>query len=57
MNDSEIKSEFNIEEKERVLLVGVDLSESGVGDEEEFDYSMDELTDAVICKLCLCDEF
>lgn len=49
MNDLEIKSGFN-DEKERVLLVGVDLSESGTGSEEEFDYSMEEL--AELAKAC-----
>ena len=50
MNDWEIKSETKAEKKERVLLVGADLSESGIGDEEEFEYSMDELSE--LAKAC-----
>lgn len=50
MNDWKISPENEAEVKERVLLVGVDLSEAGVGDEDEFWYSMDEL--AELTKAC-----
>ena len=45
MKDWEVNSEKEDLIRERVLLVGVDLSEGGVGDEDEFRYSMGELAE------------
>ena len=50
MKDWEVNSEKEDLIRERVLLVGVDLSEGGVGDEDEFRYSMGEL--AELAKAC-----
>lgn len=50
MKDWEVNSEKEPPKRERVLLVGVDLSESGAYDEEEFEYSMGELSE--LAKAC-----
>lgn len=50
MNDWEVYKEKDTREKERVLLVGADLSENGDCEEDEFEYSMSEL--AELAKAC-----